>query len=150
MYIHSSMYPAMSLFNIFLLITYYRLENVMLGICIMVSKSRTVIILMEKLQPSENDLHFLPWYNDSADCIKLLTVYFVFWWQKEFCFVISLSLFLTTLYHLYPRPFPYISKLETPYLFPSLSVYICSFILFSNKLHISIINILLCNHLLLC
>lgn len=54
------MYPAMSLFNIFLLITYYRLENVMLGICIMVSKSRTVIILMEKLQPSENDLHFLP------------------------------------------------------------------------------------------
>lgn len=60
MYIHSSIYPAMSLFNIFLLITYYRLENVMLGICIMVSKSRTVIILMEKLQPSENDLHFLP------------------------------------------------------------------------------------------
>ena len=59
-FIHSSLYPAIPLFNKFSLITYYGLENVLDAGHIMMSKAKTVLILMENLQTSENDLNFQP------------------------------------------------------------------------------------------
>ena len=114
------MYPAISLVNKFSLITYYVLENVLDAACIMVSKVRIVLILMENLQTSGNDLNLQPWYNDSADWIGLLIVYFVFWWQNNFVLLhLHPCHSLTTLGSIYPRPFVfYISKPTTSHTFP--------------------------------
>lgn len=115
-------YPSIPLLNKFSSIIYYGLANVLDSGAIMVSKARTLLILMESLQSNGNDLNLQHWYNGYRLC-KITCSIFCILMTKELFIIMSFIIPVHLPNHPPSDPpqifFSLYFHAGTPYIFPS-------------------------------